>query len=93
MTSGSGPSFRAKIAADGDVTQRRGFIGVGEAQIAAAVTRYEAEEAILTSLFNDKTGRDQFEAASELQLLESQLEASYLLTARLARLSITNFIR
>ncbi len=86
-------SAATTIAADGDVTQLRGVIGVGEAQIAAAVTRYEAEEAILTSLFNDKTGRDQFEAASELQLLESQLEASYLLTARLARLSITNFIR
>ncbi len=81
------------IAADGDITELRGVIGVGEAQIASAISRYETEETILTSLFNDRTGRDQFEAASELQLLETQLEASYLLTARLARLSITNFIR
>ncbi len=81
------------IAADGDITELRGVIGVGEAQIAAAISRYEAEEAILTSLFNEKTGRDQYEAATELQLLETQLEASYLLTARLSRLSIANFIR
>ena len=83
----------AALDADGDITELRGVIGVGEAQISQAIVRYEAEETILTSLFNEKTGRDQFEAASELQLLETQLEASYLLTARLARLSITNFIQ
>lgn len=81
------------LDADGDITELRGVIGVGEAQIAQAITRYESEETILTSLFNEKTGRDQFEAASELQLLETQLEASYLLTARLARLSIANYIQ
>ncbi len=86
-------SAAISLDADGDITELRGVIGVGEAQIATAITRYETEETILTSLFNQKTGRDQFEAASELQLLETQLEASYLLTARLARLSITNFLR
>ena len=81
------------LAADGAIIDLRSTIGVGEARIAAAIERYEAEESVLTALFNEKTGRDQYEAASELQLLESQLEASYLLTARLARLRLTDFIR
>ncbi len=81
------------LAADVAVTDLRGEIGVGEARIGAAISRYEAEETVLTTLFNEKTARDQYEAASELQLLENQLEASYLLTARLARLTIADYIR
>lgn len=81
------------LVADGAIVNLRSTIGVGEASIAAAIKRHETEESVLTTLFNEKTGRDQFEAASELQLLESQLEASYLLTARLARLRLTDFIR
>ncbi|NOX93623.1 MAG: hypothetical protein GXP04_00575 [Alphaproteobacteria bacterium] len=81
------------LGADTSITDLRAVIGVGQARIGAAISRHEAEGTILTSLFNEMTGRDQFEAASELQLLESQLEASYLLTARLARLTIADFIR
>jgi len=86
-------SAAAALAADGDITELRGVIGVGEAQISAAIERYGAEETVLTALFNEKTARDQYEAATELQLLETQLEASYLLTSRLSRLTIANFIR
>jgi flagellar hook-associated protein 3 FlgL len=75
------------------LTEQRAGIGVNEGRVAAAKARFEAEETVLTSLFNQKTARDPFEAASELQLLETQLEASYLMTARMARLSLTNFIR
>ncbi len=81
------------LGADTAITDLRAVIGVGQARIGAAISRHESEETVLTSLFNEMTGRDQFEAASELQLLESQLEASYLLTARLARLTIADFIR
>ena len=81
------------IVADASIINLRSTIGVGEASIAAAIERHETEESVLTSLFNEKTVRDQFEAASELQLLESQLEASYLLTARLSRLRLSDYIR
>lgn len=81
------------LTSENRLTELRADIGVGEARISAAQARYEAEEAVLTSLFNDKTARDPFEAASELQLLESQLEASYLMTARLAQLSIADYLR
>ncbi len=81
------------LAADGAIINLRSVVGVGEARIAAAIERHETEEAVLTSLFNAKTARDQYEAASELQLLEAQLEASYILTSRLSQLRLANFIR
>lgn len=81
------------LGADAELTELRAVIGVGESRISAAKVRYEAEESVLTSLYNAKTARDPFEAASELQLLETQLEASYLLTSRLSRLTIANFLR
>ena len=89
LTSGANQIF----AAEADLVDQRAAIGVNEARLAASTARYEVEESILTTLFNKKTLRDPFEAASELQLLETQLEASYLLTARMARLSLSNFIR
>ncbi len=81
------------LGADAVLTEVRANIGVSEARIGDAIGRYEAEEAVLTSVYNNKTARDPYEAASELQLLETQLEASYLVTGRLARLSIANYLR
>lgn len=81
------------LGAKTSLSELRASIGVGEARISATKARYQTEETILTNLFNEKTARDPFEAASELQLLETQLEASYLMTARLARLTIADYIR
>ena len=89
ITSGANQIFDAEAK----LVDQRANIGINEARIAAAAARYEAEESVLSTLYNEKTLRDPYEAASELQLLESQLEASYLLTARMARLSIADFIR
>ena len=86
-------SASTTLSAESALTELRAEIGVGEARVSASKARYEAEETILTTLFNEKTARDPFEAASELQLLESQLEASYLMTARLARLTIADYLR
>ncbi len=81
------------MRAEVDLTALRAGIGVNEARIAAAKDRYANEEVVLGKLYNEKTARDPYEAASELQLLESQLEASYLLSVRLGNLSLTNFMR
>lgn len=81
------------LEAGADLTDLRARIGVGESRIEAAITRYTQEEAALTTLFNQKTARDPYEAASELRLLETQLEASYLLTSRLSQLTIANYLR
>ena len=67
--------------------------GLKQEQVERAQAKLNLEETILTRTFDDITGRDQFEAASELRQLETNLEASYLLTSRLANLQFLNFIR
>lgn len=86
----SGAEFA--LVAEDDLVNMRARIGVAESRIGAAKDRYTSEEAVLTSLLNAKTARDPYEASAELQLLESQLEASYVMTARLARLTIAQYL-
>ncbi|WP_300380610.1 flagellin [Henriciella sp.] len=75
------------------VTNLRADQGIQQQRIADEQSALDMEETILTEAFNKMTGRDQYEAASELRELESNLEASYLLTARLSNLSLTNYLR
>jgi flagellar hook-associated protein 3 FlgL len=48
---------------------------------------------VLSAAFNSLTGRDQYEAVTELEQLETNLEAAYLVTTRLSNLTLLNFIR
>ena len=86
-------NFSKAISANAMLIEVRGILGVNESRISAAKANHEAEEVALTTLLNAKSARDPYEAASELQLLESQLESAYLLTARIARLSIAEYLR
>ncbi|WP_439619696.1 flagellin [Hyphomonas sp.] len=75
------------------LTNRRADVGISQAQIERRKEALDIEETVLTATFNETTARDQYEAASELRELESNLEASYLLTSRLANLSLMNYLR
>lgn len=77
--------------ADG-VLDIRTRIGIEEQRAAGAQSRLDAEEPVLTAAYNAITGRDPYEAASRLQGLEAQIEASYVLTSRLANLSLANYL-
>lgn len=81
------------LKAETKLTDLRATIGVAEARIAERKSEYQAEETALTKLFNSKVARDPYEAAAELQLYENQLEASYVITARLGNLSLANYLR
>ena len=70
-----------------------GRVGVAEARMATVTTRHQASEAALNLAYIKLAGRDQFEAAAELTQLEAQLQTTYLATARLANLSLVNFLR
>ena len=70
-----------------------GRVGVAEEQMATVKARHQASEAALTLAYTKLAGRDQFEAAAALIQLEAQLETTYLTTARLANLSLVNFLR
>lgn len=75
------------------VTHLRSELGVTQEQIASWQRNLDTEETVLTAVFNDLTGRDQYQAASELKLLEASLEASYMLTSRLSGLTLLNYLR
>lgn len=68
-------------------------IGTVEAQIEAARSRNSAEETSLGILRSDIGSVDPYEAATRLQTIQSQLESLYLVTARVSRLSLTEYLR
>jgi flagellar hook-associated protein 3 FlgL len=68
-------------------------IGSVEAQIAAANVRNVAEDSALTILRSDVGAVDPYEAASRLQTVQAQLESLYLITSRVQRLSLAEYIR
>lgn len=81
------------IQASSDVVGIRARIGAAEERIAAADERLEAEATAFSATYNEQTARDPYEAASRLQQIESQLQASYLMTSRISLLSLANFLR
>lgn len=83
---------RTLSAGESAVVNLRADQGLNQEQIERAQTTLNFEETILTEAFNNITARDQFEAASELRRLETNLEAAFLLTSRLSNLQFVNFI-
>jgi flagellar hook-associated protein 3 FlgL len=68
-------------------------IGAVEAQVEAARSRNGAEETALGILRSDIGSVDPYEAATRLENAQSQLESLYLVTARVSRLSLVEFLR
>jgi flagellar hook-associated protein 3 FlgL len=68
-------------------------IGSVEAQIEAAQSRNGAEETALGILRSDIGAVDPYEAATRLEAARAQLESLYLITARVSRLSLVEFLR
>lgn len=75
------------------VIRMQATLGVQEERVAGARADHEAQSATLSIAYNGLTTRDQAEAATEMRLLESQLEAAYLTTSRMANLSLINYMR
>lgn len=68
-------------------------IGTVEAQIESARTRNGAEETALGILRSETGSVDPYDAGTRLETARSQLEALYLVTARVSRLSLVEFLR
>ncbi|MBB4659617.1 flagellin [Parvularcula dongshanensis] len=67
--------------------------GLAANRLDAEAEAKAAERLVLTATRESLAGRDAFEAAAEVQRLEAQLEAAYTVTARLSRLSFTDYMR
>lgn len=68
-------------------------IGVYQSTLDSAETRNKSQQGVLSQAYQELIGVDQFEAAAELQQLQVALESSYIITARLSELTLTNYIR
>ncbi len=68
-------------------------IGIRQSSLQSELDLLGQEQVLLTSSFQELTGKDQYEAATQLKELETNLEASYLLTSRLSNLSLLNYLR
>jgi flagellar hook-associated protein 3 FlgL len=95
------PSERARLAATaGDQLNRTeepritlaARIGTVEAQIETASTRNSAEESALGILRSDIGSVDPYEAATRLETVRAQLESLYLITARVSRLNLAEYL-
>jgi flagellar hook-associated protein 3 FlgL len=67
-------------------------VGTTQAQIAAAATRNGAEETALGIARAGIVTADPYDAATRLEELQTRLEALYLITARVSRLSLSEYI-
>jgi flagellar hook-associated protein 3 FlgL len=68
-------------------------VGSTQARIETASTQNASEKTALQMARSDIVSIDPYEAATELQNLEVQLQTIYTITARLSGLSLTNFLR
>ncbi|WP_425409231.1 flagellin [Hyphococcus sp.] len=80
------------IESSNGVAEIRSRIGAVEERMVAAQARLDAENTALGETYNERTARDPYEAATLLQQLESQLQTSFILTARISQLTLSNYI-
>ena len=67
-------------------------VGTVQAQIAAAQTRNTAEESALSITRAGIISADPYDAATRLEDLQTRIEALYLVTARVSRLSLADYL-
>ncbi|WP_284164879.1 flagellin [Frigidibacter sp. SD6-1] len=81
------------MGSGGDLATLRANLGAVEAQIASVSTRNESEASALELARNRIVAADPYETANELQAVQTQLETLYAITARLSRLTLTDYLR
>ncbi len=69
-----------------------GRLGTVQARLADADTRNKAQASSLQIALSDLVSVDQYDASTRLQATQSQLEALYTVTARVAKMHLTDYI-
>lgn len=77
---------------NGSLTALRGEIGSAQSRVEDIRTENAASRQMLELARLDMLAVDQYDAASEFQAVEAQLETIYTVTARLSRLSLADYI-
>ena len=95
------PNVRAELArgsgmalldAERRVIGLQGAVGTTQARIEEIETRNQTERATLEMARNDMIAADPYETASRIEQVEAQLQSLYTITARMARLNLTNYL-
>jgi flagellar hook-associated protein 3 FlgL len=81
------------LGANTDLSSLRARVGTVEAQIADSADRNAAESTALKIARTGIIAADPYETATALEGVRTQIETLYTLTARLARLSLADFLR
>lgn len=80
------------LNAEPGLTALRAELGTAEARIDEAATRNSAEAAALQIARNTLIGADPYKSAADLEAVQTQLETLYTLTARVAQLSLADYL-
>ena len=81
------------VDGNGGLTDLRARIGHAEERIDAARIRSDSARALLEAERGRLTGADPYRTATALQEAETRLESLYLLTTRLSRLTLSEYLR
>lgn len=81
------------LTSDGEVTNLRAQIGAVEARVDGAQARNAAEAAAYELARTELIGTDPYQAASELEAVYSQIETLYTVTAHIAGLTFTDYMK
>lgn len=85
-------SAETVLTASGGIIDIQATIGNGEAAIETALTRNGAEAMALELARGELVDVDPFDAATQLQTAQTQLETLFTLTGRISRLSLVDYI-
>ena len=86
-------SSNALLNAVDETTMLQARVGAVEARIENAVAHNTAEQHSLELSYNELTAAAPYDTASRLEELYGQMEALYVTTARLSKLSFTDYMR
>ncbi len=81
------------LASEGDLTDMRARVGAVQARIEDAQARNAAESAAYDLARTELIGADPYQTATELEAVYSQIETLYTVTARIAGLNFTDYMR
>ncbi|SLN32176.1 flagellin [Pseudooctadecabacter jejudonensis] len=81
------------VSVSADLANTQARLGQIESQVEEASVRIAAQQTSFGMARNDLVQADPFETATRLDALQVQLETHYTLTARLSRLSLTEYLR
>ncbi len=81
------------ISANGGIIELRANLGASEARIENARVAAQSARSSLEIEYGRLTSADPYRTATELEAVTTQLESLYILTARMSRLSLTEYLR